>query len=250
MHPQTQPANNQPSFNTEAQTSKQKEIYQMCEQTLSKQTRPQIRVYVANLGKYNEGEIVGAWLNLPTAQSEIKEFLKTKVGLNAQYEEYAVHDFESDFSLGEYENLYGLNLLAVVLEQMSETEKKIAAAYCNTNGLKDTTSILNTCIQVGDLFYVEIDANTWGSKEEKLGYAVVDELDSDLKRTLEQCKVGEGLSAYEYFDFEKYGQDIAINQGYFATDEIFLFYNSDINPKHYTTQEIKEQLNDTRLNET
>ena len=60
----------------------------MCEQTLSKQTHSQIRVYVANLGKYNEGEIVGAWLNLPTAQYEIKEFLKTKVGLNARYEEY------------------------------------------------------------------------------------------------------------------------------------------------------------------
>ncbi|MDR2700303.1 MAG: antirestriction protein ArdA [Nitrososphaerota archaeon] len=222
----------------------------MCEQTFTKQNSPQIRVYVANLGKYNEGEIRGDWLNLPTTQYEIKEFLKTKVGLNAQHEEYAVHDYESDFSLGEYENLYDLNLLAVMLEQMSETEKNIASAYCNANGLKDTQSILNTCMQVGDLFYVTIDANTWGSREEKLGYAVVDEIDSDLKRTLEQCKVGENLSAYEYFNFEKYGQDIAINQGYFATDEIFLFYNSDIDPKLYTNQEIKDRLNDARLNET
>ncbi|MDR2204089.1 MAG: antirestriction protein ArdA [Nitrososphaerota archaeon] len=53
----------------------------MCEQTLSKQTHPQIRVYIANLGKYNEGKIVGAWLNLPSTQSEIKDFLKTKVGV-------------------------------------------------------------------------------------------------------------------------------------------------------------------------
>jgi hypothetical protein len=29
------------------------------------QTNPQLRVYVANLGKYVEGELVGAWLDLP-----------------------------------------------------------------------------------------------------------------------------------------------------------------------------------------
>jgi hypothetical protein len=46
-------------------------------------------------------------------------------------------------------------------------------------------------MQIGDLFYVKIDANTWGSREEKLGYAVVDEIDSDLKMTLEKCRVGE-----------------------------------------------------------
>ncbi|MDR2700673.1 MAG: antirestriction protein ArdA [Nitrososphaerota archaeon] len=221
----------------------------MCEQTLSKQNRSQIRVYVANLGKYNEGEIIGGWLTLPTTHKEIKNFLKNQVGLNSPYEEYSIHDFESDFSLGEYEDLYDLNLLAVMLEQLSETEKNLSSAYCNANGLKDTQSILNTCMQVGDLFYVTIDANTWGSREEKLGYVVVDEIDSDLKTTLEQCKIGENLSAYEYFDFEKYGQDIAINQGYFATDEIFLFYNSDIDPKLYTNQEIKDRLNDARLNE-
>ncbi|MDR1992423.1 MAG: antirestriction protein ArdA [Nitrososphaerota archaeon] len=59
----------------------------------------------------------------------MKDFLKTKIGLNAQHAEYVVHDFESDFSLGKYEDLYDLNLLAVMLEQMSETEKNLASAY-------------------------------------------------------------------------------------------------------------------------
>ncbi|MCL2432730.1 antirestriction protein ArdA, partial [Candidatus Bathycorpusculum sp.] len=52
------------------------------------QTAPQLRVYVANLSKYNNGELVGAWLNLPATHNEIKTFLKTKVGLNSQHEEY------------------------------------------------------------------------------------------------------------------------------------------------------------------
>jgi antirestriction protein len=215
----------------------------MCEQTFSKQqTNPQIRVYVANIGKYNEGKLVGAWLDLPTTHNQIQSFLKNQVGLNNQYEEYLIHDYESDFNHDENENIYDLNLLAIKLEQMSENEKALAAAYCSANGLKDTLTILNVCHQVNDISYVEIDANTWGTKEEKLGYTIIDEIDTDLKTTLEQCKIGESLTAYDYFDFEKYGHDISISEGYFATDSIFIFYTTDINHKLYTIQEIKEQL--------
>jgi antirestriction protein len=219
----------------------------MYEQTFTKQTSPQIRVYVANLGKYNEGEIIGDWLNLPTTHNKIKNFLKNQVGLNSQYEEYCIHDYELDFNLGEYENLYDLNLLAVVLEQMSETEKTVVAAYCNYNGLKDTQHILNVCHQTNDIAYVELDANALGSKEEKLGYTTIDEINTDLKTTLEQCQIGTSLSAYDYFDFEKYGRDLSINEGYFATDNIFIFYHTDINPTLYTPQEIKNTLNDPRI---
>ncbi|MDR1993087.1 MAG: antirestriction protein ArdA [Nitrososphaerota archaeon] len=204
---------------------------------------------MANLCKYNQGELTGGWLNLPATHDEIQAFLKNQVELNNLHEEYAIHDFESDFRLGEYENLYDLNLLAVMLEQMSEHEKAIAAAYCSANSLKDTLSILNTCKQIGVLFYVELDANAWGSREEKLGYAIVDEFDSELKTALEQCKLGAGLCAYDYFDFEKYGRDIALSEGYFASDELFIFYVSDIDVKLYTVREIKDELCDTRLEE-
>ncbi|MDR0460789.1 MAG: antirestriction protein ArdA [Nitrososphaerota archaeon] len=177
------------------------------------QTNPQLRVYVANLSKYNNGELFGAWLNLPATHNEIKAFLKTKVGLNRQCEEYGVHDYESDFSLGEYENIYELNMLAVVLEQMSETEKDLAVAYCSYNGLRDTLNIINVCLQASELSYVQIETNTWGNKEEKLGCVLLDEINTDIKATLEQCKLGNNLSAYDYFNFEAFGRDASINDG-------------------------------------
>ena len=214
------------------------------------QTAPQLRVYVANLSKYNNGELVGAWLNLPATHNEIKTFLKTKVGLNSQHEEYGAHDYDSDFSLGEYENIYTLNMLAVVLEQMSETEKGLAVAYCDYNGLKDALSAINVCLQINELSYVAIDANTWGSKEEKLGYKLLDEINTDIKAALEQCKLGNNLTAYDYFNFEAFGRDASINDGYFASDEYFIFYDSDLDTKLYTLDEIKEQLNDPRLDES
>ena len=44
-------------------------------------------VYIANLGKYNEGYLVGAWFTFPIDEEDVKE----KIGLNEQYEEYAIH---------------------------------------------------------------------------------------------------------------------------------------------------------------
>ena len=41
-----------------------------------------MQVYIANLGKYNEGELVGAWFTFPIDFEEVKE----KIGLNDEYE--------------------------------------------------------------------------------------------------------------------------------------------------------------------
>ena len=52
-----------------------------------------MRIYIANLGKYNEGELVGAWFTPPVDFEEVKE----RIGLNDEYEEYAIHDYELPF---------------------------------------------------------------------------------------------------------------------------------------------------------
>ena len=57
----------------------------------------EMRVYIANLGKYNEGELVGAWFEPPIDMDEVRE----RIGLNEQYEEYAIHDFELPFEIGD-----------------------------------------------------------------------------------------------------------------------------------------------------
>lgn len=49
-----------------------------------------MRIYIANLGKYNEGELVGDWFTPPVDYDEMAE----RIGLNDEYEEYAIHDYE------------------------------------------------------------------------------------------------------------------------------------------------------------
>ena len=58
----------------------------------------EMRIYIANLGKYNEGELVGAWFAPPVDFEEVKE----RIGLNDEYEDYAIHDYELPFEIDEY----------------------------------------------------------------------------------------------------------------------------------------------------
>ena len=75
--------------------------------------------YVTNLGKYNEGELVGEYLKFPTTPKEVQALLK-RIGIDGvRYEEIFITDFDGDVlglydHLGEYENIDELNHLACV----------------------------------------------------------------------------------------------------------------------------------------
>ena len=86
-----------------------------------------LNIWVGNLGKYNEGELKGGWLELPKEKEEIDEFLKEVVGLNDEYEEYMINDFETDlpYKVNEYESIKMLNLLAKVSENIYGSNRRI-----------------------------------------------------------------------------------------------------------------------------
>lgn len=45
-------------------------------------------IYITNLGKYTEGELVGQWLNVPATKEQFNVALKN-IGVDGvQYEEY------------------------------------------------------------------------------------------------------------------------------------------------------------------
>ena len=73
----------------------------------------EMRVYVANLGKYNEGELVGAWFEPPIDYDEMAE----RIGLNEFYEEYAIHDYELPFEIDEYTPIEEVNRLCEMVEE-------------------------------------------------------------------------------------------------------------------------------------
>ena len=55
--------------------------------------------FITNLGKYNEGELVGEWVKFPTTAEELKEVFK-RIGIGQKddfgqpYEEWFITDYD------------------------------------------------------------------------------------------------------------------------------------------------------------
>lgn len=117
-----------------------------------------IKIYVANLGKYNEGVLQGAWFTLPVEWSEIAE----TIGLNAQYEEYAIHDYEAPFKIEEYSSISRLNEIAELLDNVDHLDESIVEAILGNfhdveEGLKvienEDFIVHSDCSDMSDIAY-------------------------------------------------------------------------------------------------
>lgn len=119
-----------------------------------------IKIYVANLGKYNEGELVGQWFTLPVDVEDIKEAVGVADGTD--YEEMAIHDYESSLRIGEYDNIDKLNEIAEAMEDMSDTDIEAVSCLVDDGVAKDFIEgidkledcmFYHNCSNMGDVAY-------------------------------------------------------------------------------------------------
>lgn len=100
----------------------------------------EMRVYIANLGKYNEGELVGAWFTPPVDYDEMAE----RIGLNGNYEEYAIHDYELPFPVDEYTPIEVVNRLCAMIEELDYPISEVV----------DDLRLQSICIRTNQRFQV------------------------------------------------------------------------------------------------
>ena len=122
--------------------------------------------FITNLGKYNEGELVGEWVKFPTTAEELKEVFK-RIGIGQKddfgnpYEEWFITDYDCYVDglydkLGEYENLDELNYLASKLDEMDQSDyAKFQAAM----EIGDYTSSLQEIINLRPNCFLNTEAN-------------------------------------------------------------------------------------------
>ena len=207
-----------------------------------------LNVWIGNLGKYNEGELVGEWLELPVSKKELDTFLREKVGLQLTqeevdkslaetgvcYEEYMINDYETDLpiKISEYTNLTMLNLLALASEKVNNMEA--IEAYIDSQSTDDIEEIINIMLQEDDIpFYSYEEDSKYLSNEEKYGMSKANW--NGLQEVLDQHNVS------DYFDYERYGADddvILYDTGYLDSIE-----SGNIDLHYYSLEEIKETLN-------
>ena len=171
--------------------------------------------FITNLGKYNEGELVGEWVKFPTTAEEMKEVFK-RIGIGQRddfgqpYEEWFITDYDCYVDglydkLGEYENLDELNYLASKLDEMSDSEY---AQFQAGMEMGDHCGSLQEIINLTEnLDCYEVYPHI--ADYDDLGRYYIEEL--------EVMQVPEHLQ--NYIDYEAYGRDVAMDENGSFTDQ-------------------------------
>ena len=171
--------------------------------------------FITNLGKYNEGELVGEWVKFPTTAEEMKEVFK-RIGIGQRddfgqpYEEWFITDYDCYVDglydkLGEYESLDELNYLASKLDEMSDSEY---AQFQAGMEMGDHCGSLQEIINLTEnLDCYEVYPHI--ADYDDLGRYYIDEL--------EVMQVPEHLQ--NDIDYEAYGRDVAMDENGSFTDQ-------------------------------
>lgn len=156
-----------------------------------------MQIYLTNLGKYNEGYLMGEWVKLPVNEKEFKEVLE-RIGIDKEHEEYFISDYEVDediAKISEYSSVGYLNEIAELEEILESTTLRALKALVNCGYYDD---ILEAYEHLHE--YIFYDGMN-------IGDIIDDILDS------------ENVSTYirSYIDYERMSRDLSLS-GYQNTE--------------------------------
>lgn len=164
-----------------------------------------LRIYLTNLGKYNEGELVGEWVKMPVSDTELEE-VKKQIGISDEpdengccYEEWFITDYETDVSgltVGEYDNLDDLNELAETLDSLDEYDLEVVEAMITEGySLEDAIHGKDDCIVYSECYDMEDVAMEYAEET-----GLLESIPENLRN---------------YFDFKAFGRDMSF-EGHFV----------------------------------
>jgi antirestriction protein len=172
----------------------------------------EIKIYVANLGKYNEGELVGSWFTLPHDIEDIYvtigvgQYLDDgtyKHGVEEEggylYEEWAIHDYEAPFKIEEYSSIAKLNEIAELLLSYDDEQIECAVAIVNNGNTDDFEEAFRI---------LDDECRVWHEKDmSDIAYEYYNESGTDMDSHLMM-----------YVDWDRVGRDMEINGTFIQVD--------------------------------
>ena len=187
---------------------------------------PVFSAYVANLGKYNENDLIQEELRFPTTTEEVQGLLK-RIGVDGvRYESILITEFSSSVpgltkNLGEYESIDELNHLAHVLSELSPDEWEKFMAVAGATDRADSAAGMINLAQNLDCYEVYPDIQD----EESLG-----------RYYLESLPIPAEIRGY--VDYEQYGRDAIINEDGTLTPEGYVLYGGDFKEYYHGEEDI------------
>lgn len=148
----------------------------------------EIRGFITNLGKYNEGHLIGEWVTFPIDEEELKTIFE-KIGINEEYEEFFFTDWDCEINLdlGEQESISKINEMCETLGEWDEEKLKAVIAIW---GLTEALAKSEDDYNLYDDVQTDYD----------LGYYWIEE-----SGCYDFSKLG---TLSNYIDYEAFGRDV------------------------------------------
>lgn len=208
-----------------------------------------LRVYVGNIGRYNEGSLVGGWATLPMGRDDLDAFLRDRVGIDGErYEEYRIDDFDlpdwlpagpGERVIDERTSLEDLNVMAGVLSTLDEDDAAKARIWIE-EGMSSAERLsplvfANVALQADDIPFYAYEAGTRfdpgiSSNEEAFALTAA-ENDPELAEALDG-RFG------PYLDLEAIGRDLAMDCTLHDDGYLDRSVDPGIDPELYSRDEL------------
>lgn len=169
-----------------------------------------LKIYLTNLGKYNEGQLIGEWVDLPISDDNL-EATKQRIGISDEpdangnyYEEWFITDYETDIQgvkVGEYDDLDELNEFAEELDNLDIDQQQAIKAF----------------LEDGRKFDEALEGVQDGNYRI---YSSCDDMTDVAIEVVEECGYLNGVpeQVARYFDYEAFGRDLDIEGKYYYID--------------------------------
>lgn len=171
-----------------------------------------IKIFITNLGKYNEGELLGEWVDLPCDDlSAVYDAIKVchddvvyTDSCGNPYEEVFITDYESTIGIeiSEYQNIEELNDFAESLEDIDDNIIKallyFGVDWADIPSESENIYIYSNCSSMADVAYEVVNES-----------GLLDKIPENL-----QC----------YFDYDAYGRDLAIEGNFYYNNGDYYEY--------------------------
>lgn len=153
-----------------------------------------LKIYITNLKKYNEGLLIGEWVDLPISDEELAAVFG-RIGIDEEHQEYFISDYESNINglkVNEYEDINSLNDIAESIEDMNDLDMKIYRAL-----LKNGYDVIDAIDAMSDCTYYD---GCYDMEDVAIKYV------QDLGLLDEAPAI-----LINYFDYEAFGRQMEID---------------------------------------
>ncbi|MGI5848500.1 MAG: antirestriction protein ArdA [Christensenellales bacterium] len=193
-----------------------------------------ISAFITNLGKYNEGELVGKWHGFPTTKEAIMQTFR-KIGIDGvRYEEFFITDYDCEIDgiydcLGEHANIDELNYLASKLDDMASYEIEHYESAIETGEYSSSVKdLINLTDNLHCFDYLEGVTNDYD-----LGYYWVEESGCHDTKSMG--------SLTNYIDYEGFGRDIRLEESGIFAGKGYIRNNGDTFSEDYDGMNVPDE---------